>query len=49
MIAAAGNTLQTDVVFVGVLIFTIAGLIIHFVLDWLERYFERWRPQEVLR
>lgn len=49
MIAEAGNTLQTDVVFVGVLIFTIAGLVINAVLDRIERHFERWRPQEVVR
>ena len=49
MIAEAGNTLQTDVVFVGVLIFTIAGLIINAVLDRIERHFERWRPQELAR
>lgn len=49
MIAEAGNTLQTDVIFVGVLIFTIAGLVINAVLDRIERHFERWRPQEVVR
>jgi NitT/TauT family transport system permease protein len=49
MIADAGNTLQTDVVFVGVLIFTITGLAINAVLDRIERHFNRWRPQEVRR
>jgi ABC-type nitrate/sulfonate/bicarbonate transport system permease component len=49
MIAEAGNTLQTDVVFVGVLIFTVAGLIINAVLDRVERHFDRWRPQEAAR
>jgi NitT/TauT family transport system permease protein len=49
MIADAGNMMQTDVVFVGVLIFTIAGLIINAILDRLERHFERWRPQEAAR
>jgi len=49
MIAEAGNTLQTDVVFVGVLIFTITGLIINAALDRVERHFDRWRPQEAAR
>jgi NitT/TauT family transport system permease protein len=44
MIADAGNTLQTDVVFVGVLIFTVTGLVINGVLDRIERRFDRWRP-----
>lgn len=45
MIAEAGNTFQTDVVFVGVLLFMAAGLIVVALLDALERRFERWRPQ----
>jgi ABC-type nitrate/sulfonate/bicarbonate transport system permease component len=44
MIAAAGNTLQTDVVFFGVLIFMATGLVVVALLDRLERRFERWRP-----
>ena len=44
MIAEAGNTLQTDVVFVGVLIFTVTGLVINGLLDRIEKRFERWRP-----
>jgi NitT/TauT family transport system permease protein len=44
MIAAAGNTFQTDVVFFGVLIFMVAGLITVALLDRLEQRFERWRP-----
>ena len=44
MIADAGNTLQTDVVFVGVLIFTVTGLVINGLLDRIEKRFERWRP-----
>jgi NitT/TauT family transport system permease protein len=46
MIAEAGNSMQTDVVFVGVLIFTIAGLVINAVLNRIERHFDRWRPRE---
>jgi NitT/TauT family transport system permease protein len=45
VIADAGNTLQTDIVFFGVLIFMLAGLVVVNVLDRLERHFERWRPQ----
>jgi len=44
MIAAAGNTLQTDVVFFGVLIFMLAGLVTVALLDRCEQQFERWRP-----
>src|ERR1700704_722617 len=44
MIAAAGNTFQTDLVFFGVLIFTATGLIVVALLDRLEQRFERWRP-----
>jgi ABC-type nitrate/sulfonate/bicarbonate transport system permease component len=44
MIADAGNTFQTDVVFFGVLIFMATGLIVVALLDRLERRFETWRP-----
>jgi ABC-type nitrate/sulfonate/bicarbonate transport system permease component len=44
MIAAAGNTFQTDLVFFGVLIFMVTGLVVVALLDRLERRFERWRP-----
>jgi NitT/TauT family transport system permease protein len=44
MIAAAGNTFQTDLVFFGVLIFMATGLIVVALLDRLEQRFERWRP-----
>ncbi len=44
MIAEAGNTLQTDVVFFGVLIFMATGLVIVTLLDACERRFEKWRP-----
>src|SRR5215471_11937328 len=44
MIAAAGNTFQTDVVFFGVLIFMMTGLVVVALLDRCERQFERWRP-----
>jgi ABC-type nitrate/sulfonate/bicarbonate transport system permease component len=45
VIADAGNTLQTDVVFFGVLIFMSTGLVVVALLDRFERRFERWRPQ----
>jgi len=44
MIAEAGNTFQTDVVFFGVLIFMATGLVVVASLDVFERRFERWRP-----
>jgi ABC-type nitrate/sulfonate/bicarbonate transport system permease component len=44
MIADAGNTFQTDVVFFGVLVFMAAGLVVVALLDRLERHFETWRP-----
>jgi NitT/TauT family transport system permease protein len=45
MIAEAGNTLQTDVLFFGVLLFTATGLVTAGVLDRIEKRFERWRPE----
>jgi ABC-type nitrate/sulfonate/bicarbonate transport system permease component len=45
VIADAGNTLQTDVVFFGVIIFMAAGLLVVALLDWCEQRFERWRPK----
>jgi ABC-type nitrate/sulfonate/bicarbonate transport system permease component len=44
MIADAGNTLQTDVVFFGVLIFMATGLTVVALLDRIEQRFESWRP-----
>jgi NitT/TauT family transport system permease protein len=44
MIAEAGNTLQTDVVFFGVAIFMAIGLIVVALLDRCERHFSKWRP-----
>lgn len=45
MIANAGNALETDVVFLGVMLFTAAGLAIVGVLEAVERRLERWRPE----
>jgi NitT/TauT family transport system permease protein len=44
MIADAGNTLQTDVVFFGVAIFMATGLVVVSLLDSIEQRFEKWRP-----
>ena len=44
MIADAGNTFRTDVVFFGVLVFMATGLIVVALLDAVERRFEKWRP-----
>ena len=49
MIADAANTLQTDVVFVGVFLFTATGLAMNTVLDRIERHFDRWRPDGARR
>jgi ABC-type nitrate/sulfonate/bicarbonate transport system permease component len=43
LIADAGNTFQTDVVFFGVLVFTASGLVTVAILDRFERRFENWR------
>jgi ABC-type nitrate/sulfonate/bicarbonate transport system permease component len=45
MIAEAGNTFQTDTLFFGVLLFTATGLVTTGLLDYVEKRFERWRPQ----
>jgi ABC-type nitrate/sulfonate/bicarbonate transport system permease component len=46
LITEASNTLQTDVMFVGVCLFAGTGLIINMILSRMEHYFDRWRPQE---
>jgi ABC-type nitrate/sulfonate/bicarbonate transport system permease component len=45
VMADAGNTLQTDIVFSGVFVFMITGLVVVNLLDRLERRFDRWRPR----
>jgi NitT/TauT family transport system permease protein len=45
MITVAGATFQTDKVFVGVLIFAIAGIVLTDILDRVEHRFDKWRPQ----
>ncbi|MFL6798253.1 MAG: ABC transporter permease [Xanthobacteraceae bacterium] len=44
MIVNAGNSFQIDIVFLGVFLFTAAGLVTNAVLNHLERRFEKWRP-----
>jgi ABC-type nitrate/sulfonate/bicarbonate transport system permease component len=44
VIADAGNTLQTDVVFFAVIVFMATGLLVVALLDRIEQRFERWRP-----
>jgi NitT/TauT family transport system permease protein len=45
MITVAGATFQTDKVFVGVMVFSFAGLIAMDILSRIERRVERWRPK----
>ena len=45
MITVAGATFQTDKVFVGVLIFAIAGMTLTAVIDHYEHRFDKWRPK----
>jgi NitT/TauT family transport system permease protein len=45
MIGDAGDNFRTDIVFFGVLIFTVTGLVSVGVLNALERHFETWRPK----
>jgi ABC-type nitrate/sulfonate/bicarbonate transport system permease component len=43
-IAVAGNTLQTDKVFVGVMIIATTGVVFTEVLRRIERHYQSWRP-----
>ncbi len=45
MITVAGATFQTDKVFVGVLIFSLSGMISMELLNRIERRFDKWRPK----
>ncbi len=44
LIAVAGNTFQTDLVFAGVVIIAIFGLVATAILTRLELHFQSWRP-----
>jgi ABC-type nitrate/sulfonate/bicarbonate transport system permease component len=43
LISVAGNTFQTDLVFAGVVIIAVFGLIFTWVLTKVERHFQSWR------
>lgn len=43
LIENAGQQFQTDVVFAGLLIFAVAGMVLTTVVRWLERRFDAWR------
>lgn len=45
MIKVAGQTLQTDRVFFGVVVFILMGVGLFTAIGLLERRFERWRPE----
>jgi ABC-type nitrate/sulfonate/bicarbonate transport system permease component len=47
MIKKAGETLQADKVFFGVIVFIVFGLVAIAVLDRLQRRFEHWRPRRI--
>src|SRR5579862_3912894 len=47
LIAVAGNTFQTDKVFVGVVIIAAAGMFITAVFKRIEEHYQSWRPQRV--
>ncbi len=44
MIADAANLFDTSTVFLGVLIFMVAGVTVTALLNRIERHFDRWRP-----
>lgn len=45
LIAVAGNTFQTDKVFVGVMIVASAGLLFTLLFNRIERHFQSWKPK----
>ena len=45
MITVAGATFQSDKVFVGVLIFSLSGMVLTESLNALESRFDKWRPK----
>jgi NitT/TauT family transport system permease protein len=44
MIAKAAASLQSDRMLFGVLIFTLAGVVLNETIGYVERYLQRWRP-----
>jgi ABC-type nitrate/sulfonate/bicarbonate transport system permease component len=45
MVNYGGQTFQTDTVFLGVAIIAVAGIVLTWFADRLERHFSRWRPE----
>lgn len=45
MMHVAGHNLETDLVFVGILVIALGALLLMTVLTRIESYFQRWRPR----
>jgi len=45
MVAYGGQTFQTDTLFVGFVIIALAGILLAWLAERLERRFSRWRPE----
>ena len=45
MVNYGGQTFQTDTVFMGVVIIALAGIVLTWLAERLERHFSRWRPE----
>jgi ABC-type nitrate/sulfonate/bicarbonate transport system permease component len=45
MVNYGGQTFQTDTVFMGVVIIALAGIMLTWLAERLERHFSRWRPE----
>jgi NitT/TauT family transport system permease protein len=45
MVNYGGQTFQTDTVFLGVVIIAMAGIILTWMAERLEKHFSRWRPE----
>lgn len=45
MVNYGGQTFQTDTVFLGVVIIAMAGIVLTWLAEQLERHFSRWRPE----
>jgi ABC-type nitrate/sulfonate/bicarbonate transport system permease component len=48
LIAVAGNTFQTDKVFVGIVIIAGAGMVLTALFKRIEAHFDSWRPQRTV-
>lgn len=45
MVAYGGSNLQTDTLFLGVVIIAVSGIVLTWLAERLERRFSRWRPE----